>query len=291
MREVSIRAWGDYYALVEDTPPDLRALTKEATGKPVRRVGRFIQLSLIGACRCVGAASLPADTAVYLGSRGGDLEVTIEVMKELFRDAQPPKPLSFINTVSNAGCFYVARHFGLHGRSCFLANSYFSFETALQLALLDLESGVARSALVGGVDHVSEPLSVHRQRLRLAADAPVAEASHWVWLQAGDEGAARVRAMDFFQSRDALMAWARSQNLPASTLFARGQYLDRAQADSIAKGLGLARRLDEASERAHYGCQAAGVLSDFMRAGGEALLHVSADANGGYAAMLAAKRS
>jgi Beta-ketoacyl synthase, N-terminal domain len=291
MREVSIRACGDYYAPVTDTPPDLRALAKEATGKPVRRVGRFIQLSLIGAARCVGAAALPADTAVYVGSRSGDLEVTIEVMEELFRDGQPPKPLSFINTVSNAGCFYVARHFGLYGRSCFSANSTFSFETALQLALLDLESGVTRSALVGGVDHVSDPLPVHRQRVRLAADAPVAEASHWVWLQADGEGAVRVRAMDFFQNREALIAWARTQNLPASALFARGQYLDPAQADSIAKDLGLARRLNEASERAHYGCQAAGVLGDFAKAAGEALLYVSADAHGGYAAMLAAKRS
>lgn len=289
--EITIRSCGDYYApAIDDVLPDLRNIAKEATGKPVRRVGRFIQLSLIGAARCVGDAALPADTAVYLGSRSGDLEVTIEVMEGLFRDGLAPKPLSFINTVSNAGCFYVARHFGLDGRSCFSANSYFTFETALQLAILDLESGVARSALVGGVDHVSEPLSVHRQRVKLAPDAPVAEGSHWVWLEAGGTGATQVRAMNFFQSREALVSWAQSQELPASTLFARGQYLDPSQATTIATDLGFSRRFDEAAERAHYGCQAAGVLSNFVRSDGETLLHVSADATGGYAAMLAEKR-
>lgn len=290
MPEISIRACGDYYAPVTgDALPDLRNVTKEATGKPVRRVGRFIQLSLIGAARCVGAAELPPDTAVYLASRSGDLEVAIEVMEGLFRDGLPPKPLSFINTVANAGCFYVARHFGLHGRSCFSANSYFTFETALRLALLDLESGAARSALVGGVDHVTEPLAVHRQRMHLAPDTPVAEASHWVWLQAGGDGAAKVRAVTFLQSHEALIAWAQAQKLPASTLFARGQYLDPAQADRTAAELRLTRRFDEASNRAYYGCQAAGVLSDFVKADGEAMLYVSADTSGGYAALLVAK--
>src|SRR5262245_23108268 len=121
--DVVLRAHGDYCAAVDDALPDLRTLAKEATGGHVRRVGRFIQLALIGACRCTGDAKPAPDTAVYIASRRGDLEVTIEVMEQVFRDGQQPKPLSFINTVSNAACYYVARHFGLHGRSCFIGGS------------------------------------------------------------------------------------------------------------------------------------------------------------------------
>ena len=188
--DISIRAAGDYYAAVGEAPPDVKALCKEVSGKPVRRVGRFIQLGLIGAARCVGSAVLPPDTAVYLASRRGDLEVTSEVMEGLFRDGHAPKPLSFINTVSNAACYYIARHFELHGRSCFLGGAYFTFESALDLALLEMRAGMVRSALVGCVEIASNPMSIHRQRLGVASDTIMAEGSHWLWLTRDEDSAA-----------------------------------------------------------------------------------------------------
>ncbi|MDZ7788067.1 MAG: hypothetical protein U5K73_08125 [Halofilum sp. (in: g-proteobacteria)] len=56
-REVWIRGTGDYREPVEgDTPPRLKTLVQESLGVPVRRIGRFIQLALIGAGRCAGRA-------------------------------------------------------------------------------------------------------------------------------------------------------------------------------------------------------------------------------------------
>ena len=92
--------------------PPLKERVRDVTGETVRRIGRFIQLSLIGAGHCLHGQTAPAETAVYLSSGRGDLEVTLDVLTQMIVDGQPPKPLSFINTVSNSACYYVARHFG-----------------------------------------------------------------------------------------------------------------------------------------------------------------------------------
>ena len=88
-----IYAVGGHYHAVSEPLPELKALTQAATGKAFRRIGRFIQLALIGAARCAGQQVLPKETAVYFSSGRGDLEVTLEIMTQLFRDGQTPKPL------------------------------------------------------------------------------------------------------------------------------------------------------------------------------------------------------
>ncbi len=54
-------------------------------------------------------------------------------MATLFRDGGTPKPLSFVNTVSNAACYYVARALKLQSRSNFVCNRHLAFESVLQL--------------------------------------------------------------------------------------------------------------------------------------------------------------
>lgn len=285
----AIRADGDYYAEIpgaEAQPPELKALVTEAIGEPVRRIGRFIQLALIGAGRCVGAHALPADTAVYLSSGRGDLEVTLDVMEQLFRHGQPPKPLTFINSVSNSACFYIARQFGLTGPSSFVCNRYFGFESALQLALDDLAAGAVRSALVGSVDVVVAPLADHRRRLALDPGAPLAEGSHWLWLTAAD--GPPPLAVQHCADRAALLAWIVAQGLePGRCHLSGGQFLDSAELEAIGAATGLALRFDYRDGRGYYDSQAGAALSEFRRAhpAGQ-LLHVNGDADGRYSALL-----
>ena len=114
----------------DTSPADLKPLVVDAVGASVRRIGRFIQLALIG-CRTMREVARHSRLTLrcILGSGRGDLEVTIEVMQTLLRDGQPPKPLSFINTVSNAACYYVAQNLKVLGRSSFVCNRYFAFES------------------------------------------------------------------------------------------------------------------------------------------------------------------
>ncbi len=268
---------------------------KQTLGAQVRRVGRFVQLALIGAARCIGDPGLdgrkpPAGTGVYLTSGRGDMEMTADVMRQLYRDGQPPRPLSFINTVSNSACFYIAKQFGLRGRSAFVCNRYFSFETALQLAMLDIEVGFSSSALVGSTDIVLAPLDVHRKRLRLAADAPVGEGSHWLWLEADDAtgDGARLMSAEVLPDGEALQTWIANQAGDAVTAtLAVGQFAEATEAEAIAAKAGVTRTFDYRADRAYYDSQSGAVVSAFLAqrpVGIRTLLHVNRDAEGRFAA-------
>jgi len=287
-----IHTVGDYYDTPGDQPPDLKAQVKDATGQSVRRIGRFIQLALIGAGRCVGKATLPVETAVYFASGRGDMEITIEVMQQLFRDGVPPKPLSFINTVSNAACFYVAQSFSLEGRSSFICNRYFAFESALQLAMLDLESGVVDSALVGVVDAVVPPLSHHRQRLQLDARAPVADASHWLWLgREHNTGPGEILAVRHCADWSALMDWIAEKNLPqAHTQLSAGQFLKPSDGAALRDRWGFGN-FEYRTPRAYHDSHSGAVISEFLHAenASQFLLHINGDDDGRYSLMLAGR--
>jgi hypothetical protein len=289
-RAIFIRGCGDYYAAVSDTPPELGPLVKETLGAQVRRVGRFVQLALIGAARSFNGKPARADTSVYLSSGRGDMEMTSDVMVQLYRDGMPPRPLSFINTVSNSSCFYIAKQFGLRGRSSFVCNRYFSFESALELALLDMEAGVAASALVGSVDIVLAPLDIHRRRLKVAPDTPVAEGSHWLLLEAGDaaEAGPRLASMATLADGYALLAWIKAQAGDGSTAaLAIGQFADAAELKAIAAKAGITKLFAYREGRAFYDSQSGAAVSVFLaqRPGGVGtLLHVTRDAEGRFAA-------
>ncbi|RYF94317.1 MAG: hypothetical protein EON95_05725 [Caulobacteraceae bacterium] len=281
MTEARIAAVGDYVSEEGGDLTDLKPIVKATLGQPVRRIGRFISLALIGAGRCLAGQTPPPDTAVYFTTGSGDFEVTVEVMEHLFRDGFPPKPLSFINTVSNAACFYVAKSFGLSGRSTCLGARAFGFETALQLALLDLKMGTVTSALIGSADIVLQPLAIHRQRLNQAPDAPIGEGAHWLWLTADGEGA---RAADcrFFASREELMAWIAAFD-PATTVLGLGEGLDGDR-------FGLTRTFDYRAGRPYYDSRTAAAPSAFLAhaKAGETMLHASTDGAGRYAAFTVA---
>ncbi|MCC7515941.1 MAG: hypothetical protein IT470_01230 [Pseudomonadales bacterium] len=229
---MKILAHGHYSATVNDAVPPLKQLVKDTTGDAVRRVGRFIQLALIGAGRCAQGRSLPADTAIYLTSGRGDLEVTLDVLVQMIEHGLPPKPLSFINTVSNSACFYIAKQFQLHGRSQCVTRRYAPLESALQLAQLDLAEQAVSTALVGSVDICTEPLNDHRQRLTLDSDTPIGEGSHWFLLahaHAPETALATIDHVVQLNSRAQLQTWLIEHTRhPRNCTLALGQHVDNA---------------------------------------------------------------
>ncbi|MDO9338231.1 MAG: hypothetical protein Q7T61_17710 [Caulobacter sp.] len=289
MTEARIAAFGDYVSEEGGDLTDLKPIVKTTLGQPVRRIGRFISLALIGAGRCLAGQTPPPDTAVYFTTGSGDFEVTVEVMEHLFRDGFPPKPLSFINTVSNAACFYIAKSFGLSGRSTCLGARAFGFETALQLALLDLKMGTVKSALVGSADIVLQPLAVHRQRLGQASDAPIAEAAHWLWLTADANmgGKGRIESVRFFSERGDLIDWVKDET-PDDKVVAYGPGLrakPNAFLDTVLDGT---RYFDYLEGRPYYDSQAAAAISAFLTAANlpSCLVHINTDGEGRWAAFM-----
>lgn len=167
---------------VEDELPSLKATLLDVCGKKIRRIDRLTQLALIGSFQCSSGFQLPERTGLYLSSIYGSLNNTGNVLREIYQNGQLPRPLSFINAVSNAACFYLAEQLGLLANNQFVSRDHFSFEAALKLASLDLELDNVEAALVGVVCEVGENLAVHRQRFQIADQYTLAEGSHWLYL-------------------------------------------------------------------------------------------------------------
>jgi hypothetical protein len=287
-----IYAAGDHYHQIDATLPELKALTQEVTGKSFRRIGRFIQLALIGAARCIQNKQAPAETGVYFASSRGDLELTLEIMTQLFCDAQMPKPLNFVNTVSNAACFYLAQHLALQARSNFVCNRYFAFESVLQLAALDLSLGNLQSALVGCVDIATMPLAEHRQRLQLPSDTMMGEGSHWLWLGAVDPQRPRLGelvAVQHCSDRNELLDWIKQQHLSNDQCqIASGQFVAADDFIHIQTASGLQRSFEYRRDRGYYDSQSSAVIHAFLSATGATthLLHINANSDRRFSAML-----
>ena len=290
MLPLYIHRVGNYYERVDGEPPELKALVQKTLGVHVRRVGRFIQLALIGAGRCAGQL-LPQDTAVFLTSGRGDLEVTMDVLEQLFVHAQPPKPLSFINTVSNAACYYIAQQLKLQSRSGFACNRHFAFESALQLAVSDFEQGVIRSALVGTVDVVVPPVARHRKQLGLTEDTILGEASHWLWLGTSTTDhppLGRLISAEHHADRDVLIRSIAALELPATTLMSCGQFVTREDASPLRCELGFQQEFDYLEGRGYYDSQSGAAIAIFLESAiaGSYLLHVNADPAGRYSSFI-----
>ncbi|HQQ74873.1 MAG TPA: beta-ketoacyl synthase N-terminal-like domain-containing protein [Pseudomonadales bacterium] len=295
---MKIIAHGHYSKAVGDTVlndalPPLKELVKETTGESVRRVGRFIQLALIGAGRCLTLfnskqKTLPADTAVYLTSGRGDLEITLDVLVQMVEHGLPPKPLSFINTVSNSACFYIAKHFGIRGRNQFVTRRHAPLECALQLAALDLHTNAVQTALVGSVDICTEPLADHRKRLDVAEDTTVGEGSHWFLLtddSHADTALATIVDVMLLSDNDSLQQWLNKQVLD-DTVLVCGQHVDPVTATLLQKITGCTPW--HATADLHwYDSHCGHVLGEFLTLRpAKKILHIDSDPDGRFNVLL-----
>lgn len=218
---IRIQAWASVdHPIADDssTLPALRERMTELCRKPFRRVDRFIQLALIGSARCAEAQAILPDCGVYLASAHGDIGISQDVIGRVVDQSGLPKPLSFVNTVSNAASFYVAQNLDLHGRSCFAISQGFEFEAALRLARFDLEQQRGSQALVGCVDECTLPLAAHRLRLGLPADAALAEGSHWLLLSTDSGPGPELLDMQWLPDAAAVAGWLAEVNAPAACM-------------------------------------------------------------------------
>ena len=290
MTPLYVTAAADYVECIRDDAPatDLKALVAEATGQSVRRIGRFTQLALIGAGRSARAGRLASDAAVYVGSSHGDVETIADVLRSSLRDGRAPKPLSFVNTVSNATCYYVAQTLKLLGRSTFVCNRYFAFESVLQLAALDLNIGEAESALIGTVDVVVPPLTEHRARVGVNDRAHVADASHWIVMtrERRHPSLCRLVTAQSFTDRVALLKWIASQQDHEQWILSTGQFMTSAEARTWS-ALFATSAFDYREQRAHYDSHSGATIHCYAQScERRPLLHINRDRSQRYSIML-----
>ena len=211
---------------------DVKAAWKVVSPKMIRRTDRFIQLALLGAYEAVGESVLDKDTALYMASGQGNLVVFKRLRDQRYIHKQPPKPVDFINSLSNTSGFYVAQFFDLHGKNLNVSRQGLVVETILLLAQNDLELGKEQEILLGGVDELQEPVSFTKRSLGVCDDRLLGEGSNWMLLSAQQEGA--LASIDVVKKQmDLAEVKAYLQDVEKSCKIAFGQYFSKETIDEL----------------------------------------------------------
>jgi len=175
--------------LQEGEAIEIKPLLKAETQKVFRRTDRFIQLALLGASRAMKEQTLDEKTGLYMASGQGNLAVFNRLRDQQYIDHQPPKPVDFINSLSNTAGFYVAQHLALLGKNLNLNQQGVVAYMTLLLAQNNLLVDQEKSVLVGGVDELLHPLAFTRKFLGLESQQKMGEGSNWLLLKREEKGA------------------------------------------------------------------------------------------------------
>jgi hypothetical protein len=127
--------------------------------------------------------------------------------------------------------------------------------------------------------------------LGLAATTPVADASHWLCLQARPSHGAlgQLLATEPFMDATALRAWLSQQVIDRNCLLATGQFMPATETVQWQRELEL-DIFGYRAGRAYYDSQSGAVLGEFLRSDRQgSLLHLNRDPSGRYSAMLLSK--
>ena len=257
----------------------LEVTSKAYTAEPPRRISRIIELSLIGAHRCVGVLRAEPHCPLYLALTHGCVADGVTLVTTVARGGLPT-PVGFINLSSNMAGFYVAATLGIHGPNQAVAADEFSLEVALEFA--DLGPGRGGQALIGAVEECAWPLAEHRTRLGLPPGRALTESSHWLYLdEACPSPIATVQWVRRYAGGAEALAALRREHWPAGTRLALSASL-RPDARAWSGATGLALQPDDAD--VHSGHWTAHRVCRFIeQRPAPGLLHVSANASGCYA--------
>ena len=184
-----IHAVGIHNTIPAGELPDLKAELKALSGKVYRRIDHFIQLAIIGAHKGLHGHKLSPDTAIYMTSGQGNIAVFDRVRDQRYIHKLLPKPVDFINLLSNSAGFYVATHLGLEGKNLFLAHQSFPVQMTMLVAQNDLKLGKQKCVLVGGVDEWVVKQELSKKLLGVEDTMVLGEGSNWLLIDTNAEGA------------------------------------------------------------------------------------------------------
>ncbi len=215
---IYIHSISGYNAVPGKETDDIKAALKIATGKVFRRTDRYIQLALLGAYK--SRENIQPDSALFIASGEGNLSVFNRLRNQRFIDHQPPRPVDFINSLSNTAGFYVAQYLNLNGKNLFLSHHGFPVQMALLLAENDLKLKKQKQILLGGVDELLEPVAYSKKFLGICDDTILGEGSNWLTVSTQKKGAlASVETMTEELSREGAINFIRSLDTNSQVAF------------------------------------------------------------------------
>jgi 3-oxoacyl-[acyl-carrier-protein] synthase II len=123
----------------------------------LRRMSTVIRMGLAASIKCLEAAGPEPPEAVIIGTGLGCISDTTRFLEQMIRQGeQMLNPTAFIQSTHNTVAGQIALILGCKGYNMTFTQKSISFETALLDALLLLDENNNHTALVGGIDEITE---------------------------------------------------------------------------------------------------------------------------------------
>jgi 3-oxoacyl-[acyl-carrier-protein] synthase II len=135
----------------------------------IRRLSRILKMGMATSSGAIRQANNPKIDAIITGTGFGYLEDTIRfLLKMVDPDDRSMNPTSFIQSTYNTISSLIALSMKNNGYNNTFVHSGFSFESALDDAILLLKTGEAGNVLTGGIDELTNEVYEILERIRLA---------------------------------------------------------------------------------------------------------------------------
>ena len=251
----------------------------------LRRVNRFILLTMIGSRMCTNGHVPGANTAIYLTTDHGNLGDTVSVLDEIYAARSLPKPYNFINTMTNTAAFYLAQNLGTRGRNITVSSRHLSFERGLDLVSTDIAAGQTDGALIGGVDVAFN--SGHLMENRGDDRWKSVDGSGWFYIRPEPDGACAVfRENRIFQDGASCLKWIQEKKTSSVDMVAFGALISKEERVRWEEALSPVDRFDYLDQYGYCGSATACGIGKFVESfNGRSLLHISRDRHGNHAVL------
>ena len=142
--------------------------------KLIRRMSRIIKMGVAAAMECLQEAAINVPDAIVTGTAYGCLEDTgIFLTKMVEQKEELLAPTAFIQSTHNTVGAQIALMLRCHGYNNVFVHRNFSFETALQDAMMLMNEKEAANVLVGGIDETTDISHAILSRFGLYKKEPV----------------------------------------------------------------------------------------------------------------------
>jgi 3-oxoacyl-[acyl-carrier-protein] synthase II len=139
-----------------------------------RRMSRLVKMGVCSALKCMKDTGIEIPDAIITGTGLGCLEDTEKFLGSIYtNDEKLLNPTPFIQSTHNTVSGAIALAIKCHGYNTTYTHRGFSFESALQDALMQIEENPEQNILTGGFDELTPGSHTITQRLGLWKNHPV----------------------------------------------------------------------------------------------------------------------
>jgi 3-oxoacyl-[acyl-carrier-protein] synthase II len=134
----------------------------------IRRLSRILKMGMATSAGAIEQADKPPIDAIITGTGFGCLEDTARfLLKMVDPDDRGMNPTSFIQSTYNTVSSLIALSLKNNGYNNTFVHSGFSFESALDEAIMLLKNGEAKNVLAGGIDELTNEVYDLLKRLQI----------------------------------------------------------------------------------------------------------------------------